>query len=54
MMQGGQEEMMGMMKQMSQMMQQMSQLIDQYSNMMSNNRPNAQERKDTPSDPEKK
>jgi hypothetical protein len=43
-----------MMKQMSQMMRQMSQLMDQYSNMMSNTRPGDQEKKNMPSESDKK
>ena len=42
--------MMGMMK----MMKQMGQMMDHCSNMMSDNRPNDQWRKTTPSEPEKK
>ena len=52
--QGSQEGMMNMMKQMSKMMSQMSQLMDQYSNMMSNTRPGDQEKKDMPSESDKK
>jgi hypothetical protein len=54
MMQGSQEGMINMMKQMSQMMRQMSQLMDQYSNMMSNTRPGDQEKKNMPSESDKK
>src|SRR6266851_4236975 len=53
-MQGSQEGMMNMMKQMSQMMRQMSQLMDQYSNMMSSTRPGDQEKKNMPSESDKK
>lgn len=42
--------MMGMMK----MMTQMSQMMDRCNNMMSDNRPNEQWRKNAPSEPEKK
>ena len=44
------EAMMGMMKQMSQMMKQMAQMMD----MMGDSRPNEQEKKNAPSEPEKK
>jgi hypothetical protein len=54
MMQGSQEGMLNVMKQMSQMMRQMSQLMDQYSNMMGNTRPGDQEKKNMPSESDKK
>jgi hypothetical protein len=54
MMQGSPKAMMGMMKQMSQMMKQMGQMMEQYSNMMGENRPKDQEKKEAPSESEKK